>query len=392
MLERLAPQSPDALLALIKLHAADPRSDKIDLGVGVYRTGQGDTPVFGAIKAAEQVLVDTQDSKSYLGPEGDMGFVNALMPYIFGADATMGGRIQGMQTPGGTGGVRLAVAMAAKMGLTKLHMGTPSWPNHAQIIKDVGLAWEAFDHANPDGTANLDAVLAAINGAGEGEGVLLHACCHNPTGIDYSPEDWEAIGDALAASGTFPIIDSAYQGLGQGMEEDAAGLRSVLAKVPEAFIAYSCDKNFGMYRDRVGAFYILSENGGETLDKAFSNANSLARASWSMPPDHGAAAVRVILRDPKLTEQWLDELDQMRERMRQVRAKLAEAGVAGGANLAPMGKQNGLFSIVPVNGDQVLKLREDHGIYMAGSGRINVAGLTMDNIDKFIGAVADVTG
>lgn len=392
MLDRLEPQSPDALLALIKLYADDPRSDKIDLGVGVYRTGQGATPVFGAIKAAEQVLVDTQDSKSYLGPEGDMGFVNALMPYIFGPDATMGGRIQGMQTPGGTGGVRLAVAMAAKMGLTKLHMGTPSWPNHAQIIKDVGLDWEAFDHANPDGTANLDAVLAAIKGAGEGEGVLLHACCHNPTGIDYSPEDWEAIGDALAASGTFPIIDSAYQGLGQGMEEDAAGMRSVLAKVPEAFIAYSCDKNFGMYRDRVGAFYILSENGGETLDKAFSNANALARASWSMPPDHGAAAVRVILRDPELTEQWLDELDQMRERMRQVRAKLAEAGVAGGADMAPMGKQNGLFSIVPVNGDQVLKLREDHGVYMAGSGRINVAGLTMDNIDKFIGAVADVTG
>ena len=392
MLDRLAPQSPDALLALIKLHAADPRADKIDLGVGVYRTGQGATPVFGAIKAAEQVLVDTQDSKSYLGPEGDVGFVNALMPYVFGSDATMGGRIQGMQTPGGTGAVRLAVAMAAKMGLTKLHMGTPSWPNHAQIINDVGIAWEAFDHANPDGTANLEAVLGAIRGAGEGEGVLLHACCHNPTGIDYDADAWEAIGDAFVESGAFPIIDSAYQGLGHGMEEDAVGMRSVLAKVPEAFIAYSCDKNFGMYRDRVGAFYILSENGGEVLDKAFSNANALARASWSMPPDHGAAAVRVILRDPTMTAQWLDELDQMRERMRQVRAKLAGAGVAGSVDMAPLGRQNGLFSIVPVTGEQVVQLREEHGIYMAGSGRINVAGLTMDNIDKFIGAIAAVTG
>lgn len=391
MLDRLEPQSPDALLALIKLHAADARPDKIDLGVGVYRTGQGDTPVFGAIKAAEQVLVDTQDSKSYLGPEGDVGFVNALMPYIFGQDATMGGRIQGMQTPGGTGAVRLAVAMAAKMGITKVHMGTPSWPNHAQILKDVGLDWEAFDHANPDGTANVEAVLAAIRGAGEDEAVLLHACCHNPTGVDYDAEAWAAIGDALVESGTFPIIDSAYQGLGQGMEEDAAGMRSVLAKVPEAFIAYSCDKNFGMYRDRVGAFYILAD-GGETLDKAFSNANALARASWSMPPDHGAAAVRVILRDPQMTQMWLDELDQMRERMRQVRARLAEAGVAGSADLSPLGTQNGLFSIVPVSPDQVVKLREEHGIYMAGSGRINVAGLTMDNIDKFVGAIADVTG
>ena len=395
MLERLAEQSPDALLALIKLYAADDRPDKIDLGVGVYRTGQGETPVFGAIKGAEQWLVDNQPSKAYLGPEGDMGFVNALMPYIFGSDATMGGRLQGMQTPGGTGAVRLAIALAKHAGITKLHMGTPSWPNHAQIIKDVELDWQPFDHANPDGTANLDAVLGAINGGGPGEAVLIHGCCHNPTGIDYTPEQWAAIGDAFASSGTFPIIDTAYQGLGTGMEEDAAGMRSVLAKVPEAFVAYSCDKNFGMYRDRVGAFYILAdkgEAGAATLAKAFSNANALARASWSMPPDHGAAAVRVILRDPQLTEQWLDELDQMRTRMRQVREYLANAGVSGSVDLAPLGEQNGLFAMLPVTKEQVLALREEHGIYMAGSGRINIAGLTMDNIDKFIAALADATG
>ncbi|MEM7781367.1 MAG: aromatic amino acid transaminase [Pseudomonadota bacterium] len=391
MLDRLEPQSPDALLALIKLHAADERPDKVDLGVGVYRTGQGGTPVFGAIKAAEQVLVDTQDSKSYLGPEGDMGFVNALMPYIFGEDATMGGRLHGMQTPGGTGAVRLAAALAQKAGLTKLHMGTPSWPNHAQIFSDIDLRWQAFEHANPDGTANLGAVLGAIRNAGVGEGVLLHGCCHNPTGIDYTADEWSQIGDALAESGTFPIIDVAYQGLGEGMEADAAGLRSVLAKVPEALIAYSCDKNFGMYRDRVGAFYILSEDGGETLEKAFSNANALARASWSMPPDHGAAAVRVILRDADMTTQWLDELDQMRERMRQVRQYLADAGTAGRIDLTPLGTQNGLFAVLPVSKEEVVALREQHGIYMAGSGRINVAGLTMDNIDKFIAAIADIT-
>ncbi|WP_298463689.1 aromatic amino acid transaminase [uncultured Erythrobacter sp.] len=391
MLNRLEAQSPDALLALIKLHAADERPDKVDLGVGVYRTGQGDTPVFAAIKAAEQQLVDRQDSKSYLGPEGDMGFVNALMPYIFGADATMGGRIAGMQTPGGTGAVRLAVALAQKAGMERLHMGVPSWPNHAQILNDIALETVTFQHSNPDGTANIDAVLEAIRNAGPNDGVLLHGCCHNPTGIDYSAEEWQAIGDAIAETGIFPIIDTAYQGLGHGLEEDAAGMRSVLAKVPEAFVCYSCDKNFGMYRDRVGAFYILSD-GQDTLDNAFSNANALARASWSMPPDHGAAAVRLILRDEELTKVWKDELDTMRSRMRDVRRALADAGTAGSVDLTPLGGQNGLFSVLPVSKEQVAQLREEHAIYMAGSGRINIAGLTMGNIEKFVDALADVTG
>ena len=390
MLDRLEEQSPDALLALIKMHAADERPDKVDLGVGVYRTGQGDTPVFGAIKAAEKQLVGEQTSKSYLGPEGDMGFVEALMPYIFGENPTMGGRIAGMQTPGGTGAVRLAAALAQKAGVKRLHMGVPSWPNHAQIMGDIDLETVPFDHANDDGTANIDAVLEAIRTAEADDAILLHGCCHNPTGIDYSHDEWERIGDAIVESGIFPIIDTAYHGLGHGLDEDVAGMRSVLAKVPEAFVAYSCDKNFGMYRDRVGAFYILAD-GTETLDKAFSNANALARASWSMPPDHGAAAVRLILRDPDLTAEWQDELTQMRERMRQVRQTLADAGTAGSVDLTPLGHQNGLFSVLPVSKEQVARLREDHGIYMAGSGRINVAGLTMGNIEKFVNALAEVT-
>jgi aromatic-amino-acid transaminase len=391
MLNRLSPQAPDALLALIRLHAADPRADKIDLGVGVYRTDDGATPVFRAIKAAEQKLVDEQDSKSYLGPEGDMGFVNALMPYIFGADATMGGRIAGMQTPGGTGAVRLAVALAQKAGVKRVHMGVPSWPNHAQIMADIALEVATFDHAEADGSANLDAVLRAIRSAGPDEAILLHSCCHNPTGVDYTPEQWDAIAAAIAETGIFPIIDSAYQGLGQGLEEDAIGMRMVLARVPEALIAYSCDKNFGMYRDRVGALYMLAER-PDGLDAITSNANALARANWSMPPDHGAAAVRLILRDPDLTQVWLAELDEMRARMRQVRDALAAAGTAGRIDLTPLGLQNGLFSIVPVTKDEVVTLREDHGIYMAASGRINIAGLTMANLPKFIAALEQVAG
>ena len=390
MLDKLTQQPPDALLALIKLYGSDTRADKIDLGVGVYRTGQGETPVFGAIKAAEQKLVDEQDSKAYLGPEGDMGFVHSLMPYIFGGDPTMGGRLEGMQTPGGTGAVRLAVALAGKAGIGKVLMGTPSWPNHGQILRDLGIEATPFTHAAADGTADMDSLRKAVEAAGPGDALLLHGCCHNPTGIDYTPDQWDEIAALIEDSGVLPILDLAYQGLGLGMEEDAYGVRKVLANVPEALVAYSCDKNFGLYRDRVGAVYALAQDAGQ-LDAIMSNGHALARANWSMPPDHGAAAVRLVLRDPALTKVWLEELEIMRDRMRQVRAKLAEAGEIGSLDLAPIGSQNGLFSVLVLSPEQILKLREDHAVYLAGSGRINIAGLTMGNIDKFIGALADVT-
>ncbi|MAC60213.1 MAG: aromatic amino acid aminotransferase [Novosphingobium sp.] len=392
MLIDLEQQPADALLALIKLHNADPRADKIDLGVGVYRTGQGETPVFGAIKAAEKKLVETQDSKAYLGPEGDMGFVEALMPYVFGKDSpTMGGRIEGMQTPGGTGSLRLALAMVKRAGYKRLIVGKPSWPNHNQICADLGLEVLEFNHAKADGTTDMDALRAALANADASDAVLLHGCCHNPTGIDYSKAEWDEIAGLLAERKVLPVIDLAYQGLGRGMEEDAYGVRRVMVAVPEALVCYSCDKNFGLYRDRVGALYAMVADPAD-LTKVMSNAHSLARANWSQPPDHGGAAVRLILEDEALTAQWLDELDQMRERMRQVRATLAAAGKTGGGDLSPVGIQNGLFSIIPFTPEQVQAMRSEHGIYFAGSGRINVAGLTMGNIDKFIAAVAAVTG
>ena len=391
MLTNLAQQPADALLALIKLHNADPRADKIDLGVGVYRTDTGATPVFAAIKAAEAKLLETQDSKAYLGPEGDMGFVHPLMPYVFGAaNPTMDGRIDGMQTPGGTGGVRLAVALAKKAGVQRIWMGTPSWPNHAQIFADLGLELKTFNHATKAGVVDMDALRAALAEAGPQDAVLLHGCCHNPTGIDYSHADWDEIAALIAARGVLPVLDLAYQGLGKGMEEDAYGVRRVLAAVPEALIAYSCDKNFGMYRDRVGAVYAMVADPAQ-LNAVLSNGHALARAAWSMPPDHGAAAVRLILEDAAMTKLWLDELEVMRARMNQVRAKLAEAGSAGAIDLKPLGGQNGLFSILPLTSEQILKLRTDHGIYMAGSGRINVAGLTVGTIDKFIADLATVS-
>jgi aromatic-amino-acid transaminase len=389
MLDRLDQQPPDALLALIKLHDADPRADKIDLGVGVYRTGQGATPVFGAIKAAERKLVDEQETKAYLGPEGDMGFVHALMPYVFGEELTRGGRIEGMQTPGGTGAVRLALALAKRAGVGRVLMGAPSWPNHAQIVRDLGLELVTFEHATSDGAANLEALKAALAEGREGDAVLLHGCCHNPTGIDYTPAQWDEIAALLAGSPVLPVIDLAYQGLGDGMEADAYGARKVIDAVPEALVAQSCDKNFGLYRDRVGALYVLAKD-GEELNRVLSNGYALARAAWSMPPDHGAAAVRLILEDPKLTESWLDELEQMRTRIRQVRERLAEAGRLGAVDLAPLGRQKGMFATLPLAKAQIETLRAEHGIYMAGSGRINVAGLTTDNIGKFTEALAAV--
>ncbi len=390
MLDTLQPQPADALLALIKLHDSDPRADKIDLGVGVYRTNTGDTPVFAAIKVAEQRLVDGQDSKAYLGPEGDMGFVASLMPWIFGSDHGIGGRIQGMQTPGGTGAVRLAAALAARSGARRVYLGTPSWPNHRQIFDDLGLETVPFNHAAADGSADIEAALAAIRSAGPQDAVLLHGCCHNPTGIEYSDDQWAALAAALAESPVLPILDLAYHGLGRGMDEDAAGLRTVLAAVPEALVAYSCDKNFGLYRDRVGALYFLAERGHETIA---SNANALARAAWSMPPDHGAAAVRIVLEDAALTAQWQDELTGMRARMRRVRERLAAAdNTVPGLNLAAIGQGTGLFAMLPLDKAQIEALRRDHGIYMAGSGRINVAGLTEGNTARFIAALADVTG
>jgi aromatic-amino-acid transaminase len=390
MLENLTQQPPDALLALIKLHDADPRADKIDLGVGVYRTGQGETPVFGAVKAAERKLVDTQDSKSYLGPEGDMAFVHALMPYVFGDDPTRGGRIEGMQTPGGTGAVRLALALARKAGVTRVLMGTPSWPNHAQILADLGLELVAFPHATADGLADLDALKDALAAAGEGDAVLLHGCCHNPTGIDYTPAQWDEIAALLGASPVLPIVDLAYQGLGEGMAEDAYGANAVIAAVPEALIAYSCDKNFGLYRDRVGALYVYAQD-SEQLARALSNGHALARAAWSMPPDHGAAAVRLVLEGEATTAQWLDELDQMRARIRQVRAALGEAGRAGALDLAPLARGQGMFAVLPLSKEQIERLRSEHGVYMAGSGRINIAGLTMGSLPRFVAALAEVT-
>ncbi|PDS78504.1 amino acid aminotransferase [Rhizobium sp. L43] len=372
MFNELNNRPADSLLALIKAFQADERSGKIDLGVGVYRDARGRTPVMRAVKAAEQFLLENQDSKKYLGPEGDLQFVRLLEPIIFGASPNFANRLVGIQTPGGSGALRLGAELiqTANPAATVL-LGTPSWPNHAPIFGSARLPVKQYafvDLASQQVT--FESVIAALSSAREGDVVLLHGCCHNPTGIDFTMEQWQEITDLLVAHRLVPFIDLAYQGLGDGLEQDAAPTRMVLDAVDEALIAYSCDKNFGLYRERVGALYVMARN-GDDLRKAESNMAALARVNWSMPPDHGAAIVRAILESPEMTAIWRAELEVMCLRVNGNRAALAAAS----PDLAFISRQRGLFSNLSMRKETAIALRANHGIYMADSGRMNLAGM-----------------
>lgn len=381
----LKAQAPDPLLSLIALYRNDPRPQKIDLGVGVYRDAAGETPVFGAVKAAEQVLLQTQPTKAYLGPEGDLGFLELMTPVVFGA-----GRGEGLiavQTPGGTGALRLAAELAnAGTPGAKIWMGTPSWPIHAPIFRQAGLVVETFRYFDA-ATQRIcfDEMMAALAGVAAGDMVLLHGACHNPTGADLSLAQWQEVAALLATRGAVPLVDLAYQGLGAGLDEDAAGLRLVMDACESVLVAYSCDKNFGLYRERTGALFVRAAGHQEL---ARSNILQLARCAWSMPPDHGAAVARVILEDAGLTAQWRAELDAMRTRLIEVRQALAEAD----PRLEPLRDQHGLFALLPLSPAQVEAMREQHAVYMAGSGRINIAGLTGATVQPFVQALSACLG
>ena len=374
----LTPQAPDALLSLIRLYRADPRPDKIDLGVGVYRDLGGETPVLRAVKAGEERLLAEQLTKTYLGPEGDHGFLELLKPIIFGD--TGRADLFAVQTPGGTGALRLGAELiaAARPG-ARIFMGTPTWPNHPQIFAATGLRTTVYSYFDSQTqTIRFAEMMDALATAESGDALLLQACCNNPSGADPSMDQWRAIADLVGSRGLTPLIDLAYQGLGAGLEEDAAGMRLVLEAAPDALLAYSCDKNFGLYRERVGALFARSDSGAR-LELAASNINALTRANWSMPPDHGAAVVRVILESEQLTQDWKAELEAMRRRIVEVRQALAAAAPA----LKSLANQHGMFAQLPLGPGQVAAMRERHGVYMAGSGRINLAGLTPSTIPIF---------
>jgi aromatic-amino-acid transaminase len=380
----LAPQAADPLLSLIKAFAADPRPGKLDLGVGVYRDEAGRTPVMAAVKAAEARLLAEQASKAYLGPEGDIGFLDRLRPLIFGAGAASEDLV-GVQTPGGTGALRLAADLVGRgRPGGRIWVGTPSWPIHGNIFDAAGLAVEPFRHHDPaSGAVDGEGLVAVLHAASPGDVVLLHGCCHNPTGADLGPALWAEVAELVVRRGLIPLIDFAYHGLGDGLEEDAAGLRRMFERAETAILAYSCDKNFALYRERTGALFVRA---GGHREAVRSNLLALARCAWSMPPDHGAAVARLILEDEALAGAWRAELDAMRGRLNALRVQLAEAD----PRLEPLRRQRGLFAMLPVTPAQVEVLRRDHAIYMAASGRINLAGLTAATAPAFTQALESV--
>jgi aromatic-amino-acid transaminase len=384
LLARLEEQPSDPLLALIALANADPRPGKIDVGVGVYRDAAGTTPILRSVKAAEKILWETQETKSYLGSQGDARFVELIKPIVFGEGAAGDDRIVGVQTPGGCGALRLGAELIVRADSNaRIYVGTPTWPNHEPLIGEAGVEMVDYPYySKASRTISFDKMMGAIGEARVGDLILLHGCCHNPTGADLDLDQWRAVADLISARGLIPYVDLAYQGLGNGLEIDAAGTRLVVEAAEQAIVAQSCDKNFGCYRDRLGSLFVKMPN-AKGAAVAMGNLLTLARTMWSMPPDHMAAVVRIILDDEALRADWRTELDSMGARIRQLRARLA----AFDPRLAYIGGQHGMFSMLPLSPDQVLALRKDHGIYMAGSGRFNVVGLSDDNVDGFAAAV-----
>src|SRR5689334_1769705 len=381
----LPPVESDSLLQLIALAEADPRTDKIDVGVGVYRDGAGRTPILQVIKQAERRLVDTQATKSYLGSAGDKRFTELLRPILLGEHA-YDDRIVGLQTPGGTGAVRLGMELIATTNRdARVIVGTPTWPNHAPMILASGLEMIEYPYyERAQSIIRFDAMIEALSEGRPGDVTLLHGCCHNPTGADLNHEQWAKVTRLIVERGMIPFVDIAYQGFGRGLNEDAHGLRGILAACDEVVIAQSCDKNFSVYRDRVGSLF-LKTGAREASETAMAHVFQSAREMWSMPPDHGAAAVHIILEDEHLRTQWHVELTAMRDRINSVRQRIAAAH----PRLAFIGGQYGMFSMLPISKEQVLGLRENYGIYMADSGRFNVVGMSDEQIDRFIEAVAE---
>jgi aspartate/tyrosine/aromatic aminotransferase len=381
----LSPVAEDPLIALIGMVNADPRPGKIDVGVGVFRDGAGNTPILKVMKEAEQRLRDTQVTKAYLGSAGDKRFAELLRPILLGEHAG-DERIAGIQTPGGCGALRLGFELIATVNPgARVMLGTPSWPNHAPIIRAVGLEVVEYPYyERGQGAIRFEDMLEALSNGEPGDVALLHGCCHNPTGADLNPVQWAEVTDVCRDRGLIPLVDIAYQGFGRGLDEDAAGLRGVLSQCDEVIVAQSCDKNFSCYRDRLGAIFVKTGSASVTAT-AMSHVLQRAREMWSMPPDHPAACARIILEDPDLRARWLIELAAMRDRINSVRQRLAAAD----PRLAFIGRQFGMFSMLPLSREQVLKLREDHAIYMADSGRFNVVGMSDDDIDRFTAAVVE---
>ncbi len=393
MFNALKPQVPDQILQLIQMFKDDPRDTKIDLGVGVYKDATGLTPVMRAVKAAEKRLWETEVTKTYTGLAGDPAFNLAASRMILG-DAFPMDRVSSVATPGGTGAIRQALELIKLASpAATVWLSNPTWPNHPSIIKYLGMKmaeYRYFDAA----TRGIDfaGLIDDLGRVSPGDVVLLHGCCHNPTGANLNAAQWAAVADVLAARGAIPFVDLAYQGFGDGLEEDAAATRMIAARFPQVLIAASCSKNFGIYRERTGILIALSDAGQRATVQG--NLAFLNRQNFSFPPDHGARLVTMILEDAVLTADWKAELEEVRLNMLGLRQALADALrlATNSDRFDFVAQHRGMFSRLGLTTAQVQTLRLDHGIYMVGDSRINIAGLNTRTVPILAAAIASVAG
>ena len=400
MFQSVQPAPPDAILGLTEAFKADPNPNKINLAVGVYKDEQGNTPTLAAVVQAERWLLDNEPTKSYLGIDGSPGYGQSTRKLLFGegSDLIDNGRAVTFQCPGGTGALRVAGDYITNnhSGAT-LWLSNPTWANHHAIFQAAGLPTQKYAYLDSEtNSLDFDAMTAALDAIKPGDVVLLHGCCHNPTGVDPSAEQWRAIAALLKEKQALPLVDFAYQGFASGVDEDAAGLREVLGVCDEVLVCSSYSKNFGLYRERVGALTLVASNASQAA-AVQSQVKLAVRRNYSNPPAHGALVVERILDDAGLTQQWLDELTKMRDRINGQRSALRQALDNRGVQLNAKGngfieQQNGMFTMSGLTKDQVAALKSDHAIYIVGSGRINVAGITPSNLDTLCDAIAAVTG
>ncbi|WP_430293096.1 amino acid aminotransferase [Pseudomonas sp. B1-22] len=384
----------DPILGLLDAYRADPNPARLDLGVGVYKDAQGLTPIPRAVKLAEQRLVETETTKSYVGGHGDALFAARLCELVLGADSRLLAtqRADATQTPGGTGALRLAADFIARcLPGRSIWLSDPTWPIHESLFAAAGVRVSHYPYVDADNRLDVEAMISALERVPHGDVVLLHACCHNPTGFDLAYNDWQRVLDVVRRRELLPLMDFAYQGLGDGLEEDARAVRLFADNLSEMLITSSCSKNFGLYRDRTGALIVCAGSAAKLTDVR-SQLALMARNLWSTPPAHGAEVVATILGDSDLKGLWLDELDGMRARIADLRLGLVEAlrphGLA--ERFAHIAIQRGMFSYTGLTPEQVRRLREEHSVYMVGSGRANVAGLDAERLGDLALAIASV--
>lgn len=394
MFESLDTLSPDPILGLMAAFREDGRAQKIDLGVGVYRDAQGHTPILRVVSEAQQRYIDHETTKTYIGPPGTPEFNMLVRRLMFGPTHAVlrDARVAGVQTPGGCGALRVAAELVKRARpATTVWVSDPTWANHVPLLGNAGLAIKTYPYYDPATHAlDVDAMLAALAQVPAGDLVLLHGCCHNPSGVDLKPAHWTAIAELANRRGFVPFIDLAYQGLGDGLEQDATGVRLLGAACPELILASSYSKNFGLYRERVGALQVVA-SGTQAAGIVQSQLGSVVRGIYSMPPAHGAAIVETILGDEALNAAWVDELAEMRERINALRELLAQRlSAATGRDFGFIRDQRGMFSFLGISPAEVARLRSEFGIYMVDSSRINVAGINDANIEHFTRACAAV--